>query len=205
MPDEKSESASADPARALLRRQLRTSRSALSRQEVRQLSRRITERAYPMLSEATTVAGYLALGTEVDVAPLLEQCRQNGQKTYAPVVKPGNTMSFVLFDQSTPLGANQYGIDEPLVPESEHVNPRQLDVVLVPLVGFDNRCNRLGMGGGYYDRSFAHKRIAGTKPFLLGVAYDIQYVDDVYADWWDVPLDCVVTPSKVFRALSAEL
>jgi len=71
--------------------------------------------------------------------------------------------------------------------------------VLVPLVGFDLSRNRMGMGGGFYDRSFAHRRDNNGKPLLIGVAYDIQQADTVYPEWWDVKLDIIVTESRIIR------
>ena len=92
---------------------------------------------------------------------------------------------------------NKFNIKEPDVTSSDYLMPAELDAVLVPLVGFDKCRNRMGMGGGFYDRSFAHRNKAAGKPFLIGVAYDLQQADSVYPDWWDVKLDVIVTESQV--------
>lgn len=186
------------------RQTLRDARSSMSAQSVEKHSLAIAQRAYPLVSGAHRLAGYFALGAEADVSPILERCRNNAQLTYAPLVKQGNTMSFVPFDENTQITVNRYGIKEPVVSESDHRQPAQLDAVLVPLVGFDSQCNRMGMGGGYYDRSFSHRRTTAGKPLLIGVAFDLQGVDSVHADWWDVPMDYIVTETRIIRRISAD-
>ena len=198
-------SESSNGARHLLRQTLRDARSSMSTYDVEKHSLAIAQRAYPLVSHAHRMAGYFALGCEVDVAPLLEQCRTNDQLTYAPLVKQGNTMSFVPFKENTQIAINQYGIKEPIAKESDYLRPGQLDAVLVPLVGFDSHCNRMGMGGGYYDRSFSHRRDSAGKPLLVGVAFDFQGVESVHADWWDVPLDYIVTETRIIQRTSTPI
>jgi len=77
------------------------------------------------------------------------------------------------------------------------MDPDQLDVVLVPLVAFDLTCNRIGMGGGFYDRSFEFRKNTPAPPTLVGVAHAFQQVKDVLAQPWDVPLDFVATDNGV--------
>ena len=70
----------------------------------------------------------------------------------------------------------------------------------MPLVGFDEQCNRMGMGGGYYDRCFAHKRDQNSqKPVLIGVAYELQGVANVHTEDWDVPLDYIITERRIIQ------
>ncbi len=145
------------------------------------------------------------MGNEVDIASVLERCQRDNKHTYLPLVADNNRMSFVAYDSDTSLVANRYGILEPAAETARYRAPETLDVVLVPLVGFDSQCNRMGMGGGYYDRAFAEQKNTRNtasdsntpKPLLIGVAYDLQRVDTVFPDWWDVPLDVVVTPTEV--------
>ena len=77
---------------------------------------------------------------------------------------------------------------------------RQLDVVIAPLVAFDESLNRLGMGGGYYDRTFAFRKRARVlrRPVLIGVAYSFQRVDRLQPENWDVPLDVVITEKESY-------
>jgi len=194
---------SGNDARHLLRQTLRNARTSMSANDVEKHSLAIAQRAYPLVSDARQLAGYFALGCEVNVAPLIDQCQANDQLTYAPVVKEGNTMSFVPFNGNTQIAINRYGIKEPIAEESNYLLPDQLDAVLMPLVGFDSQCNRMGMGGGYYDRSFSHRRASTGKPLLVGVAFDLQEVESVHADWWDVPLDYIVTETRIIQRVFA--
>ena len=91
-------------------------------------------------------------------------------------------------------------IPEPLVERRELVRVRDLDLILMPLVGFDLQGNRLGMGGGFYDRSlaFLRYRLYWKRPRLLGLAYDFQQVDILTADPWDIPMQAVVTDQAVY-------
>jgi 5-formyltetrahydrofolate cyclo-ligase len=91
---------------------------------------------------------------------------------------------------------NRFGIAEPRHGACAHT--RILDIVLVPLVGFDDAGNRLGMGGGYYDRRFSYLRTRSSflRPRLIGVAYELQHVDELPKDEWDVSLWAIVTDKK---------
>lgn len=92
---------------------------------------------------------------------------------------------------------NRFGIPEPV--QSRRHPPGILDLVVVPLVGFDAKCNRMGMGGGFYDRCFAHRLARQhSGPRLVGLAFDCQQVDELPVEPWDVPLDAIVTQSHVF-------
>ena len=102
---------------------------------------------------------------------------------------------------------NRYGILEPQL-NCSHVSPvAQLDIILMPLVAFDSKGNRLGMGGGYYDRTLSftqhqtgfHSPSEKRAPKLVGIAHDIQEVDALPIAPWDVPLDAIVTPSRTLQ------
>jgi len=93
------------------------------------------------------------------------------------------------------MNKNRYGIPEPL---SHHpsLTVDKLDLVLVPLVGFDRACNRLGMGAGFYDRCFNHR---GSRPWRIGVAHELQKIAMIPQDAWDKPLHAVITDRKCYR------
>lgn len=199
-----------------LRKRLRTARGQLEPAAVAEYSQQISSRLYPLLKDAKHIAGYLALGREVDMAAVLTRCQSDNKHTYVPVVIENNQMLFVPYQADTELLPNQYGILEPVANSDVARDPATLDAVIVPLVGFDKRCNRMGMGGGYYDRAFASKQILTAnnkasqkttaqgeqnqmrRPQLIGAAFDLQMVDDVFPDWWDVPLDYIVTQTQLF-------
>ena len=198
-----SASTPAEPAqamRAALRTRLRAERAALD-EDVRALNARaVRTHLMPILEELAPrhVAGYLAVGGELDPAPVLTACRERGIVTLLPVIH-GATLVFSPFDESSVMRPNRFGIDEPSAPPQTRHAPHEIDVVLVPLVGFDTGLDRLGMGGGFYDRSFAARRGTAAPPRLIGVAHEAQRVDDVHPDWWDVPLDMIVTEAGVTR------
>jgi 5-formyltetrahydrofolate cyclo-ligase len=113
-------------------------------------------------------------------------------------------MHFARWDEDAALVPNRFGIDEP-APPLEDVAPAELDVVLVPCVAVDADGNRVGFGAGFYDRAFARPDTgpdATTPPrraVLVGVVHDVQLVDRIEPDPWDVPMDLIVTGSRVVR------
>ena len=124
---------------------------------------------------------------------MLAACRERGIVTLLPVID-GDTLVFSPFDEGSAMRPNRFGIDEPCAAPEARLAPHEIDAVLVPLVGFDAGLDRLGMGGGFYDRSFAARRGTAAPPWLIGIAHDVQRVDDVHPDWWDVPLDMSSSP-----------
>ncbi len=147
---------------------------------------------------AGRIGGYLATDGELDVAPALALARRMGKETSLPVLR-GPSLGFAVHAPGAALALNRYAIAEPAGTPPRRA--RSLDVVLVPLVGFDARGNRLGMGGGFYDRTFAYLRARRRwlRPHLIGIAHPEQRVERLAAQPWDVPLTAVVTPFEVLR------
>ncbi len=125
------------------------------------------------------------------------------KQVYLPVLRPfgDNRLWFAHYAPGTPLVKNRYGIAEPDIDHGKRVEAFALDLVLAPLVGFDLQGNRLGMGGGFYDRSFAHllRHRHWLKPRLVGLAYDFQQVKHLPAQPWDVPLTAVATEHRIIE------
>ncbi|MFK7994059.1 MAG: 5-formyltetrahydrofolate cyclo-ligase [Granulosicoccus sp.] len=182
-----------------LRKELRQTRNSLSASQVQKRSHHICANAATLVSNAERIAGYYAFGAEADLASLMSSFALSKQCAYVPIVLPEFQMEFAPVDDQTQLVLNRYGIKEPQVDRTLFITASQLDAVLVPLVGFDEQCNRMGMGGGYYDRCFAHRMNADSPPVLIGVAYEMQCVATVYEQPWDVPLDFVVTESRILQ------
>lgn len=186
-----------------LRNSLRAQRVALTAHEQQRHARRLVEHiaTHPLFIGAQHIGFYLAANGEADPALLMEQALARNANCYLPRLE-GRHMHFHRFNTGDVLLTNRFGINEPAVtrPAIETCN---LDLVLVPLVAFDADGNRLGMGGGFYDRTFAFRLEAGNaqQPQLVGVAYGFQEVATLKRQPWDVPLDGVLTESG-YRAFT---
>ena len=144
---------------------------------------------------ATTVAAFMATRGEVSLQTWFAKVPETLQLALPVVAGNRGEMSFHAFDphQAERLIANRYGILEP--PEDAPL-VTNFEVMLTPLVAYDAHGNRLGMGGGYYDRYLAS---ATPKPYLLGVAFACQQADALPAEEWDMRLDAVVTENGVLE------
>jgi 5-formyltetrahydrofolate cyclo-ligase len=194
-----------DASLKALRRSLRARRRAVPAKERRRAAQQLAhqvERA-GLLRPGRRLGLYLPLPEEIDTQPLLARALRRGCKVYVPRVTDyrRHRMRFVLLTGH--LKASRYGIAEP--PDGIGRSARGLDVILMPLVGFDARGNRIGMGKGYYDRAlaFLRQRSAWRRPLLVGLAFDCQRVDALPARPHDVPLALVATPSTLYRFTSA--
>jgi len=134
------------------------------------------------------VAGYLAANAEIDPAPLLAQLHAAGKALYLPVIREDNSLHFAPWAPGDELVNNRYGIGEPTA-ATGLCEAGELDAVLLPLVGWTRRGQRLGMGGGFYDRS-----LAGVSGVLkVGLAFAAQELAGLPAEPWDIDLDFVAT------------
>jgi len=185
--------------RRALRRELRRRRRGLPEQARRQaaLAAARNARALPWLRRARHLACYWPADGELDPRPLVERLLTPGKVAYLPVVRPDGRLWFAPWRAGVAWRLNRYGIPEPC---GQAVPARALDLILLPLVAFDVRGYRLGMGGGYYDRTLAFLRHRlRHRPRLVGLAYSWQEVASLPAEPWDVPLDAVVTEAGVRR------
>ncbi|VAX00375.1 5-formyltetrahydrofolate cyclo-ligase [hydrothermal vent metagenome] len=146
---------------------------------------------------ARRVAAYQPNDGELDPTPLMALAWAMGKQVYLPVLSHlrSDHLLFAPYAPGDALRENRFGIPEPVVSLRHMIDLKALDLVLTPLVAFDGQGNRLGMGGGFYDRSFAflHRRRHWLKPHLVGMAYDFQRIDHLQRQPWDVPLQGVVT------------
>lgn len=180
-----------------LRRQLTTHQR---HEAARELARRVV--GLKVFQNARSIAAYLAFDGEMDPAPLVERAWEMGKRVYLPVLvgHPQARMVFAPYGPDTPLEANRFGIPEPQVAEEHRLPAQQLDLVLTPLVAFALDGTRMGMGGGFYDRTFAFLAHPEHlhKPRLLGLAYELQKVDGLVRQSWDVPLDGIATETGLY-------
>jgi 5-formyltetrahydrofolate cyclo-ligase len=151
------------------------------------------------LQRATRIGIYSAFRGEVNCDPILTKPILRKKRVFLPILGK-KCLKFAPLNTDTRWTTNRFGILEPVYASRDIVSARQLDVVFVPLVGFDRVCNRIGMGAGYYDRSFAFRkrRTIWRKPLLIGLAYAFQRVECIRPEVWDVPLDCVITEEECY-------
>ena len=149
-----------------------------------------------VLAARQHIALYLANDGEIDPTQLQRYLWRQNKNCYLPVVADNHEMVFAEYRPNTRLVANRFGINQPSLPGTV-LSPGQLDLILLPLTGFDVSGGRLGMGGGFYDRVLANPE---ERPMLIGLAHECQKVDSIPAESWDVPL-CAIATDKYFYAI----
>ncbi len=191
--------------RAGIRREIRKRRQTLDAGKQRLFSCQMAGRVRrdSLFRNSRSIGAYLPADGEISPLPLLESAWLTGKKVYLPVLVPfsANRLWFAAFDPGDRLVSNRFGILEPARVHWRRIPAYALDLVLAPLVAFDAQGNRLGMGGGFYDQSFAflHRRHNWIKPRLLGLAYELQHMDRIPSQKWDVPLHAIATEQKIYH------
>ena len=182
--------------RAVLRRELRIRRSSLSASERIAAAESLAGRllGLPFAPGSGYVAGYWAMDGEIALHAW--QLKLPRECIYCLPVLVEERLHFAPWRPGDALHSNQFGIPEPDVAASSLLEAQQMAMVVAPLVGFDVRGHRLGMGGGWYDRSFAFRQQHKPPPWLVGAAFDIQRIDALEAAPWDVSLDAVCTETS---------
>lgn len=183
-----------------LRKLIRKKRRALTPAQRRQSGRHLL-RQFSRSSEyifAQRIALYLTNDGEIDTQWLIKDVINRGKAVYLPVLHPlrKGHLTFIRYTQDTPMKHNRFGISEPDFRRGTRVSARFISLICLPLVAFDTRGNRLGMGGGFYDRTLAFMHNKGQKPSLAGCAYDFQEVPLLPAESWDIPLTLIVTDQQ---------
>lgn len=191
-----------------LRKELRARRNALnpSQQEAASTWALRHLMKLPKFLRAQHVALYISADGEVDPRPVAEQLWKMGKHCYLPVLHPSQDRQlwFVEYTANTFLKPNRFGIPEPDHRQAPRLAANLLDIVLLPLVGFDRQGGRLGMGGGFYDTTFAFHKGKKTKPYLVGLAHACQEVEALEVKEWDVPLYGIVTDKELILVAKAE-
>jgi 5-formyltetrahydrofolate cyclo-ligase len=191
--------------RNTLRRDLRARRQDLSAPEQTHAAHLLSAQlvATRLVRVSRRIAVYLPNDGEIDPVPFMARLWKMHKTCYLPILSrlQHDRLWFAPFTQKTPLAANRFGILEPVTPARSWVRAQELDLILMPLVGFDMHGNRLGMGGGFYDKSlaFLRQRTRWHKPHLIGLAHDFQRVKKLEACAWDVPLQAVATDRTVYQ------
>lgn len=182
-----------------IRANMRITRRAISATQQVSLGKQACELMLAKLESLTIkhIALYLTNDGELDTQPLIQALWQRNINVYLPRLHPfskGNLL-FLAYTPNTQLQCNKLGINEPLLDIRNIISAEQLDVIVTPLVAFDSNGNRMGMGGGYYDRTLAHWEDTGS-PLPVGYAHDCQQVGNLPCEHWDIPLPVIITPTK---------
>ncbi len=187
-----------------LRRRLRAQRNALPAEDQHRAAAQLASRlaGTRLFRVCRRIACYLSNDGEIDTNSVIAHVWRMRKTCYLPVLSrlTHDRLWFAPAEPGMELAPNRFGIPEPVVQARDLVRAQELDLILMPLVGFDDRGNRLGMGGGFYDRSleFLRHRARWRKPHVLGLAYDFQRISGLAPDAWDVPLQGVVTDRAVY-------
>jgi 5-formyltetrahydrofolate cyclo-ligase len=187
-------------SRQQLRSHIRALRRSLSAEQQHQASLDLVQQLLPRpeIQQAQHIALYLTNDGELDTTPLIQALWQQGKSLYLPLLHPvvAGYLVFQLYTPDTVLTPNQFGIGEPELNCSLLRPVSQLDLMFTPLVAFDSQGQRLGMGGGFYDRTLSQLDSTVRKPQLIGLAHDCQHVEAVPVEAWDIPLPAICTPSR---------
>ena len=185
------------PDRVQLRRDLRSRRRALPAAQRIAAADTLANQllALPFLPDSGHVAGYWAMDGEIALNSW--QVRLPRSLVYClPVLHADNSLRFAPWRPGEALVSNRFGIPEPDVDPAEALPAQALSLVVMPLVGFDARGHRLGMGGGWYDRSFAFRNAAAPPPWLVGAGFNVQRVPHLDQEAWDVIPDALCTETE---------
>ena len=137
------------------------------------------------------IGAYYPFNYEFNILDILETFEKKNYILSLPKITKNNEMNFFKWSKSEPLKINKYGIPEPI--SEKRIDP---NVLLIPLVGFDDQLNRLGYGGGYYDRYISKIKIK-DKLLKIGVGFSFQKVKKLPVNNYDKKLDCIITEKKI--------
>ena len=183
-----------------LRQRNRQLRAELEAKQLEVAANALAERILSLdeYQQAQRIAAYFAVNGEIGLIPVIDHALTQGKNIYLPNLDL-QALRFSPYFHSQKMRINKFRLPEPDVDDSEMLSPGELDLVLAPLVVFDDERNRIGMGGGFYDRSFAFRKDPEiSKPMLIGVAHELQKVDRIVPQEWDVQLDMIVTDQAVY-------
>jgi 5-formyltetrahydrofolate cyclo-ligase len=186
-------------------RALRRSLSPIEQERAGQSLARILAN-HPVFIRSRNVAFYMPTDGELDPGCLLDEAIERSKSCYLPCIGPDfhsprhNRLFFTRTKPDSPLQSNKFGILEPDPKLQPSISAKALNLVLLPLVAFDLSSNRLGMGKGYYDRTFEFISHGNYwhRPVLLGLAHECQKSTGLIANDWDIPLDAIATDKQVY-------
>ncbi len=188
-----------------IRETIRTLRKAIPPSDRAAATAKICERFRDLKAyqNAQMVGGFLAFDGEADPLGIMVHACKMEKKVFVPIIVARNKpLMFSPWTPQTAIRTNRFGIAEPVADPIDYVEARELDFVITPLVAFDDQCQRVGVGGGYYDRTFQFLNENKNRPRqtrMVGFALELQRVESVDHRPWDVVLDNVVTEWRVYQ------
>lgn len=187
-------------SRPILRQKIRDLRKSISPELHAHYSAQLIDRftKHKRILDAKCVGLYISVDGEIDTKGVIEWCLARGKTVAVPVLHPFSKghLLFLNYNHDTVMVKNKYGIPEPELDVQNVVPLENIDILFTPMVAFDSKGNRLGMGGGYYDRTLQDYHYHKTGPYPIGLALDIQEVDSLPSENWDVPLPEIITPTR---------
>lgn len=187
--------------RKQLRRHIRQRRRALTPQQQVFAARQWSDRAnrFAELRLRRHIAVYLAFDGEMQLQPWIKQAWRRGQQIYLPVLHPveRHRVWFVRYQPHSVMRKNRFGIIEPDPKFNRRLPAWCLNIICLPLVAYDRSGNRLGMGGGFYDRLLEDLHSRSSRPITIGCAHRLQQVDCLPTEAWDQPVDFIITDEEI--------
>ena len=189
-----------------LRCSLRQARKSLNTAEQHSAAQALKERfcKTSLFQRSTSLAAYSVFDGEIDPYPIVSEAWRLGKSCYLPVIQcndKGEFMAFYPWYEDDALMVNRFGIFEPMIKnESKLVLAQEVELIIIPMVGFDLRGNRLGMGGGFYDKALANNASSlECYPIRVAVAHDFQKINHLPVNATDQPVHMVVTDKAIYK------
>lgn len=189
------------PARkAALRSALRQRRKSLSSAAQGAAGQAVTRSvlSLPVWTNAQRIALYLARDGEIDTSALASLARNQSKQLFLPAINTDDSLVFARWNTDDTQSLNRYNIPEPPA-GAEQCPTSELDIIFLPVVGWDAHGGRLGMGGGYYDKALS----GADRPVLVGLAHDNQQMESIPRESWDIVLDYVATDTALYQCRGA--
>lgn len=189
------------PQRKKIRKQIRQLRNSLTLQQQQLAAEKVLNSllTHPKIQAAQHISVFISFDGEINTRPIIEALWQQEKYVYMPVLHPfsrGNLL-FLRYTPQTATIVHPLGLIEPKLNVNNVLPVKDLDVIITPMVAFDEQGNRLGMGGGYYDRTLKNWQHNETYP--IGIAHDCQLTKKLPHKSWDIPLPEIITPSYSWK------
>lgn len=183
-----------------IRKAIRQKRRLLTLDEQQQAAKQLCEQvlSHPKIKQAQTIALFLSFDGEIDTSPLISQLWALNKQICLPVLHPFHRhhLLFLRYDPTTQLVKNRFNIFEPPLNVNNIIPISDIDIIFTPLVAFDEFGQRLGMGGGFYDRTLENWQQKSFYP--MGLAHTCQQVKPLPSADWDIPLPVIITPNRTW-------